>query len=337
MPGALHIGATEQSRWNSYLETASNVPVEATLSWIEYQTAYLSEVNAVTDRSLLLLDSSKPIALWPLCLTVDSNGMRTLSSYGQRVVEPIALVPHESKAWQRAQPHLLLALRDLIKRENAACELQTTQSSIDGSPSGYGLRLLSENTNVTVDWEIVCEVRRSPGEIWSSIRPSYRSIINRAAEQLTVAFFGDPTVSAYATDELKRLHFEAAGRSTRSEETWTLQRDAVGMGEAFIALALKEGYPVGGCLVWCSRTEAVYAVAGYDRVLMSEGLALGHLLQWKVIEHLHSTTNVRRYRLGTVYGARPSTEKLRSINHFKMGFRTGIEIRPVFQLLPVHD
>lgn len=324
--------AADRRPWNSYLESASRVPVEATRSWIEYQTEYISETSSVKDRSLLLVDSAQPIALWPLCVIEHGDGSRTLTSYSGHVLEPIALVPRNSKVWQRAQTPLLIALRDLMEEESVNSARFVTVNGAGGSPSGFAIKMLSEDTTAVVNWEIVCDLSLTQKELWAAIRPSYRSIINRANELLEVEFITGLPGSIRTINELKRLHLEAAGRLTRGDLTWHRQLEAVQGGEAFIALAMKDGHPVGGSLVWCSRTEACYAVAAYNRKLMSEGLALGHFLQWKVIEYLRTKGGIDEYRLGTIPAGITRTQKEKSIDHFKMGFRTLIQPRPSFGL-----
>lgn len=320
------------SAWSTYLVTAVSVPVEGLRTLIDYQTDYFSERSLVTERSLIATCSSTPVALWPLCIITNPDGKRTLATDGVRISEPIALVPIESKEWKLAQPSLINALKEMMDQESVQTVGIATSTIRNGSPSIFASKIIPDQTGSFTDWDIVCNVNLSLEKLWSSIRSSYRPLVKRASSVLDVEILSGPFDAEVGIQILRDLHFRASGRITRGESTWDRLLQAVRVGEALVAIASKDGIPIGAALIWHSNTEAEYAVGAYDRSLMAEGFPIGHLIQWRVIQYLQSIPGLDRYRLGTIHGDSQRTKKVMGIDQFKMGFRTNIEAKPVIQI-----
>lgn len=318
--------------WDSYLESADSMPVEFLRSWIDYQTDYFSETGIVKEWSLIATCSSTPVALWPLCTITEPDGKRRLATFGVRILEPIALVSTESKEWELAQSALINALRELMDREHVESVAIATSTGRNGSPNFLASRIIPEQIGAFADWDIVCELDLSLEKIWSSIRSSYRPLVNRVSSHMDLKIFSGPLDAELGIKVLRDLHLQASGRVTRRESTWFRQLEAIRQGDAFVAVASRDGNPFGAALIWHSQTEAVYAVGAYDRNIMAQGVPIGHLLQWRVIQHLHNMPGINRYRLGTIHGDLQRSGKLIGIDKFKMGFRTTIEVKPVIKI-----
>ncbi|MBM4077044.1 MAG: hypothetical protein FJ267_15550 [Planctomycetes bacterium] len=156
---------------------------------------------------------------------------------------------------------------------------------------------------------------------WMQLRPRYRTYVRRDSSKFEFSLFTSTDPSGI--DALRELHLRAAGRSTRSIETWERQRDAIVRGEAFVVLAALDGRDVGGSLVHHSSTEAVYAVGAFDRDLMADGLAIGHCVQWRIWQTLVHNFDIGRYILGTrLINQSDNDGKSAAINQFKDGFST---------------
>ncbi|KAB2928679.1 MAG: GNAT family N-acetyltransferase [Dechloromonas sp.] len=128
---------------------------------------------------------------------------------------------------------------------------------------------------------------------------------------------------AEVRDEFRSLHREAAGRGTRSPESWLRQHEAIIAGSAFfVYLRDADGRMVGGGLFHVSRDEGLYAVGAYDRALFDK--PLGHLVQSHAVNEM-KRRGLKWYKIGaSAYpgdSPRPSDKEI-AISHFKQGFAT---------------
>ena len=105
-----------------------------------------------------------------------------------------------------------------------------------GDEPGTRARLLANAT-----WKTrVLELTASEEELWKGVRSSYHSLINKLAK--------DDDFSISQTDPLhfglaRIVHYQAAGRETRSDESWRIQAQwlTVGCGRCWLATKLNDG------------------------------------------------------------------------------------------------
>jgi len=207
---------------------------------------------------------------------------------------------------------------------------------LDGDPAPLYAATIYSPGRVTLDhlhrihvrrW-LSCERPRPPGEpastfssratrvvplglpvdqLWRAVRRSYHSLIHRAEERHKINV-------AEQIGTCRSLHLRAAGRATRSDETWRLMGEWIRDGRA-VAMVAREatGEPTGYVYVYTWKQWAYY---GSSAVLSVEGV--GHALQWAMINALRSRTIVQNYEMG--YLPADPTGKERTIQHFKRGF-----------------
>lgn len=154
----------------------------------------------------------------------------------------------------------------------------------------------------------------------SDIRKSYKPLINKAKREgyTTKVIFKPET---FNIDIYKRMHIAVAGKQTRSDATWKQQELNVLNGDAFIVVVLNDaGLMVGYALFDCTKSEALYSVGVYDRLLEATGVPLGHLsLEAAMLEV--RKRNIDYLTLGErhwAYEQVPSKEY--GISFFKEGF-----------------
>lgn len=164
-------------------------------------------------------------------------------------------------------------------------------------------------------------------DIHGSIRKSYRALINKAEKlwQVKILDF----VSKEEWDDYHKMHVEVAGRSTRSDETWDLQKKSINDGHGFLVkLSDDKDSFVGGGFFQYSRDECVYAVGVYDRSLFDQPVS--HLVQWNAIKHMKEL-RLKWYKIGQRFWSGKTmslvepTEKELQISYFKEGFATNFE------------
>lgn len=275
------------------------------------------------ELSCVLKSNSKAVGIWPLSINRDKNNP-SLSSQGLPVMPPIFIADCPKKTKKKLANNCL----QLSKRFAYQLELDEWQSRC-----AFG-----HNSRVT-DWQLIamadgacCEVQHNLyvdlnltlPEIKSNFRKSFRPLVTSGQRLWHVEILDTPG-DANVWEEFQRLHAEAAGRVTRSSESWQLQHAMIVDNNAFLVVMRNGGgHMVGGGLFMCSADEGVYAVGAYNRNLFDK--PLGHVVQYKAIEELKRRGCVWYYigrRCFPGDSPAPNTKEL-SIATFKQGFASHV-------------
>lgn len=159
---------------------------------------------------------------------------------------------------------------------------------------------------------------------YSGIRKSYKSLIHEGSRLWKVRLLKDG-LSEEDFEVFRLFHIQVAGRITRSEETWELQRQAMASSNMFIVAIYDESDTmVGYGMFSITRDEGVYAIGVYDRTLFDK--PLGHLIQWEAIRYMRQL-GLRWYKIGKRFYTGDTlapTDKEVSIAYYKEGFATNL-------------
>jgi hypothetical protein len=173
----------------------------------------------------------------------------------------------------------------------------------------------------------VCDLTRTEAQQWADVRKSYRHLINKAerARVGVEAMRGDQDDCTTAMVLSRELHDEAAGRQTRSLQTWEMMArwSSEGLATWHVALT-RAAEPAAYALVLHWKGYAYYA-SGASRLDNVQ-----HLVQWRAMRDLRGQ-GVRQYELGLDAGPEAS-EKEQGVARFKGGF--GGRRVPVLRLTP---
>jgi FemAB family protein len=291
--------------WASVLAVSGHVPAAYTPSMVDYQAAY----HDLSDLSMVIEDGGVPVATWVLGVKDGSP-----VSSGGPVFPPLFVTAAQDRTRKKVIDNCLDALAVLsatLERPSWAGEEVVT----DGL-SLWHRRIAERGAAVSVGYGLFTDLSWQLEALRLNVRKSYRPLLGKA--DLWQIDVHGPELTAETWDECRELHRAAAGRTTRSRETWDLQLRAAQAGEAFVVTLRADGPLVGFALFHHSRHEALYASAAYDRTLEDQGLPLGHVSLWRAIEHAKGL-GLRWLHLGQrVYG--PGKEA--TISLFKAGFAT---------------
>jgi FemAB family protein len=303
----------------------SGAPVVYSISCVDYQLCWLRGISdVVLDWSLALYHEKKPVAIWPLSSRLQ-NGNWILGSNEGGVLPPY-FVPGLS---EKTEKNLVARSLELLNRLAQLLGLSHWQGREIIGPAGAGAwhrRVMEAGAEVALRHELFVDLSWPLQAIRSNFRKSYKPLIT-AAGKLWKAEAHD-TVSQTLLDEFRLLHQEVAGRVTRSLETWQCQMAGIQAGEAFLVTLRDNSDRLVGCGFFYSTAGHVdYAVGAYDRSLFDK--PVGHLVQWKAIEHMKRLGAVW-YRIGErpYPGVAPGvSEKELNIARFKEGFATHVFLR----------
>ena len=168
--------------------------------------------------------------------------------------------------------------------------------------------------------------------LFRNFRKGTKSDIKTAIKNgIKVRVYTSIDISEEVFDSYKDIHFKAAGRKTRPDETWNIMFDWIRNGHSILAIATKGEEKIAAQLINVFSCRAFYQ-SGATLPSHDREKGLGHLAQWEVIKFLNSS-GVTHYDLGLNFYPNISQdvadEKLLGISRFKSGF--GADVYPFFR------
>ena len=181
-----------------------------------------------------------------------------------------------------------------------------------------------------ITYQLAIDLRQSVESIKSDFRKSYKPLVNKALKEWDVKVCEENVDQAF--EEFKDLHFEAAGKQTRSKESWSIQRKQIEDNEAFLVTVRDGNLLIGAGFFNFSRDIGAYSVGAYKRDLFDK--PIGHAVQIVAIKKLKDL-GCKTYILGQKAVAISSSalsQKEASISHFKEGFAGYVFAQPHLEI-----
>lgn len=277
--------------WDQFVEQQHDGWFFHTEGWIDYAMAY---APGSSDESVAFLRDGDIVAVLPSVRTTDGRW-----TFGGQPSVPLlttddAMVEHDMFA-----PGLKVAWRP-----------GTDDDDVPVPTNG----VLSRNETYVVDLWDGDEIAH-----WRRLRKSYRSLIHQAEGRCEISAIsgpGDRTLAAVETIA-QNLHIAAAGRRTRSQETWRLMAEWALAGRGLIVLAREQSTQTYIGFAYAIRwKEWSYWMSG---ATLQRNLQ--HALQWHMIKALMCDGETRYYEVGhAATHADVSDDKAKNIAWFKSGF-----------------
>ena len=122
-----------------------------------------------------------------------------------------------------------------------------------------------------------------------------------------------------AFDALKTLHFASAGRLTRSEKSWEIQKEGILNGSNFISQSRILGNVVSSALFLNGNNSSFYGVSASSKEFTK--ISLSHCVVWEAIKY-SKEVGMQKVFLGSQYSEKTQTvsQKEISIERFKSLF-----------------
>lgn len=179
----------------------------------------------------------------------------------------------------------------LFARYNVA-RMRFLDQLADGGLSELSRWALDNGATCEVRFSQIIDLTREKAEMWTDVSRSIQRGVNWGRKNMTVSVSNDRA----GLESLRQVHFAAAGRITRSAETWDIQARMVEAGEAFVVLAKIDKEIVSASLFLLSANECYYGVGASDRNLF--GRPISHVVMWTGIEHARHL-GCRRFTVGS--------------------------------------
>jgi len=322
------IPLTEDTRplWANILEKCSFVSIYYELFWIDYQVPYQEgRYDEFIPACQIITYANQPFAVWPIALCCKDNTWYCEGMWGY-IREPAYIDSVTAKIMRRITKRIYHALKAIKKRFEIETLEIITQNWLDNEP-GPLHRVCAEAGHKThVSYASVIDFDQKWENIWSSIRKSYKNLINLAMKNLQVENICQDNLKESVFREFQYLHFREAGRKTRLQETWDIQWKAIEQGNCFLITLRYQNELIGGGLFSHNSHFAEYWVAAYRKDI--PGIQyVGHGVLGAAIRYLHEMKIKllcvgERHCPGDVWWpfGHPHDEKWMGISDFKAGF-----------------
>ena len=265
-------------------------------AWFLWTSAYLDYQAARGARELSfgIMDDDRLVAICPLFLE-DLDGMRSFTMEGHP--GPMPLHSDDGLALAHMAGEVERLQEDVYHVKRAAF-MATPADDWTWYFSGWS----------DVSWHTqILDLTQPEAALHAGIRKSYKGLISQAtrAHEFVVDDKGD-LLKAF-----KRLHFGQAGRQTRPDRTWEIQREWCEAGNGLIVAAMRWNVAVA-CTYWiCYKGCAYYASS------VSINPNVTHALIWKAMLELKAR-GIETLEMGWI--DYDKTEKGQGIARFKQGF-----------------
>lgn len=323
--------------WQTLWQTLAHQSTAYADSMLDYQNAYFSQIDrTLEDISLVLFNDGHACAIWPLTLSTCAGSVR-IPGTDKTVMAPLFASGLSTRSRKKICAHAIHFLR-ILGAEHGLTQLlleQHPQPGLDiGGATDWHQQLLVAGATVVTRHDLYVDLRPPLADIRATYRKSYRPLVNLGLRTWSAFELNHTNAQPSVWAEFRQLHLDAAGRNTRSDETWAAQYQMIVNAEAFL-IGLRD--PVGGHLTGAgffqfTRDEGIYSVAAYNRSLFDK--PLGHAVQQRAIETLKRQGQTW-YRLGQRFYAQdlpqPSDKEV-SISVFKQGFASHVFCDYEFQL-----
>jgi len=219
-------------------------------------------------------------------------------------------------------------LRIIDARELISLSFEERSESL----SIMGTTLLEQGFTPNITFVQIIDLTKSEEKLWSELRKGYKSSVTWAKKNMSIALYDHQAITSDIYESFRNLHIAAAGRETRSVETWKTQMDMVHNKEAFVIVGTMGDEVVTAALFLYNKEKCFYGVSASHPNMSNKPLS--HIILWNAIVHSGSL-GCDYFEIGEqlfdgqlIDGKAPSNKEL-SLSFFKKGFggRTYIKTR----------
>ena len=285
---------------------------------MRYYEAYESETK-FEDCSFVIEEKNLPVSGVRITRNELEKGRHSLSCFGLPIlyIENQEMPSTQTRGAQKASK----AEFDSIRQRYEVGQIGYRDFLRGGSLSFFSKILLNEGARPVPSFTQIINLSVSEADLHCQVRKSYKSLINWGKRELSLRVIDSETVAPEDIERFRKLHIQAAGRETRSQNTWDLQYEMVRHKEAFCVFGELGGELVTAALFPCSPGYCFYGVSASKKDLSDKPLS--HAVIWHSIIHAKET-GCSFIDLGDQYYPNQCCplpgEKELSISSFKHGF-----------------
>lgn len=293
---------------NDFLLALQNVNFAApTAVQFSMDSAYMkSYYKNLHDFSFLLIDRGMVVAVVP-CHVVNEK-----LCFNDRGID----VYHGGLDRRKAKK--ILETLSAAAAESGSSEIVLNDHDVSREISFFGYEAYKAGAVPKMVLTADVDLTLNDAEIHRGVRDSYRSLVNQGRREMEVRYITRENLSRSEFDQFQDLHLRAAGRITRSQESWDSQYKMIESGCAELVVAYMEEYGMVSAALFCDYADiTIYASAAYNRDLFEKPLA--HVVVYDAI-YRAKKRGQKKFFLGVLSDTKGVTQKEASISKFKKGF-----------------
>ena len=291
----------------------SALHTQSGLTW--YRQRPIDEGKSVQDRSFILILNDIPVIGFQGATTT-FDGKTDLLAYEI----PCISIEDKGKLTTKATKTFLKEFDEIMQDLNGT--ILYRDSILDGELSCLSKYLLRKGGKLKPNFSQVIDYSTGKAVEKSSIRKSYKSLINWGNRELQPKVYDESNITWDHMNVFRQLHIDEAGRETRSVASWRLQYEMVKAGEAFVVFGHLNNEVVSAGLFMHSNTNCFYGISASRRDLFKKPMF--HSLMWLAILHAKkigcSWFEVGEQLFPNHPSSEPPSKKELGISEFKAGF-----------------
>ena len=296
-------------------------------SVLRYQEAYFcGAYQENLDMSMVLYRGGKPVGIWPVSVFRKDDGKTQFGTTGGALLPPLFPFLEKAEGQRAVIENCLKALLSIEEAEPLLC----CETVLDRGVSQWIRKIMEHGgTALPPEWQSFADLSLSHEEIQSRIRRTNKYSIAHGQDEYNIEIYDEASEGLdEAFEEFHRMHSEVAGRETRPQKTWDIQKEIIrescaDKGWSFLVFIRDKatGQLAGSALFNTTPQTGFYCVAAYDRSRFSK--PVGHIVQAVAMERMREK-GIRWYEIGErIYpGDAKAYDKLVDIGHYKEGFAT---------------
>lgn len=286
-----------RSAWDAFCQQSPRAWFWHSRAWVDYCRAY--DVTAVDD-SYVIRRAGRIVAVAPFLIGRLRGEIKLGGVCGG--ASPVFPAAEDESAMAVAVATLAHVAR------LAGCDRVTLRSSPLAAEPLRGVPA----TTAWDDASWATRVVTLQGDLWASVRKSYRSLIHAAERKCLFLVWWNNPLGVSTISTCQDVHRQAAHRLTRSPETWRLMGDWIAKGNALAVVAYDDAGTAVAFAYWIVDRGRAYYASGAS--LVDDVL---HAVIWRSLIEL-SRVGCVRAELG--WQAHAVDVKGQGIEFFKRGF-----------------
>lgn len=272
------------------------------------------------DLSFLAVDGVVPICgLRVFSYQLESGGIE-ISCFGRPMLyaeEPQA----DHVALTNARRIMRTTLEDILETHQINTTVFYKDTLARGFLSPISRCLLDLGAEATPSISQIVDLSLPEEVIFNGLTKAYKWSVNWGKKNQVLSVIDAASITDQDVEEFRLLHAEAAGRETRSRQTWSLQHDMVREGEAFCVFAKMGGALVSAALFPHSKSHCFYGVSASRRDFFDKPMS--HSVIWTALLHARKL-GLRYFEVGEqlfpMYPRKNPSKKELGISFFKRAF-----------------
>jgi hypothetical protein len=305
--------------WNSLLDAGGGANALYGNANLAYYKEYCNS-SENEDISFLIVDKNVPVCGVRAISSKFDNGGIEISCFGLPLLY-IEVLTIEKASLHSARRILRNEFRGILSNMPEGTFVNYRDFLRGGSLSPVG-RLLLDCGGVEVSsFSQVIDLSQPEKEMHRHLTKAYKWAVNWGMKNLDLEVLDVASITPAHMPQFKSLHLEAAGRATRTSESWNLQHAMVASGEAFCVFAWMDEVLVSAALFPHSSSHCVYGVSASKRDLFDKPLS--HSVIWTALLHAKKS-GMRYFEMGNIIfpASKYSTslQKELGISFFKRAF-----------------